>query len=217
METNLKKRIISSVILIPIAVYITYTGGIAFASTIAIVGVIMLFEWFRIIAPAKKKALWGILGIAYIAIPCGALAWLREIQDSGLYIIMWIIATVWASDIGAYITGKIIGGPKLAPKISPGKTWSGAIGGLIFGTVASVYLTYNFVGFSITRSVLLGIFLVISAQLGDLFESWVKRKFGVKDSGSLIPGHGGLLDRLDSLLFAATAAAIYLSFFIIEK
>jgi len=116
---------------------------------------------------------------------------------------------VWASDIGAYLVGRAFGGPRLAPVISPGKTWSGAIGGLVaaavVGAVASALLGK---GPPSWRPVALAVLLGVISQGGDLFESYLKRHFGVKDSGRMIPGHGGLLDRLDAVLTAAPAAAL---------
>jgi phosphatidate cytidylyltransferase len=120
-----------------------------------------------------------------------------------------LLLVVWASDIGAYVTGRAIGGPRLAPAISPGKTWSGAVGGLVaaalVGAAASAILRNGPVFW---RPMLFAVLIGIISQAGDLFESQLKRHFGVKDSGSMIPGHGGLLDRLDALLTAVPAAAL---------
>jgi phosphatidate cytidylyltransferase len=149
------------------------------------------------------------LGLPYLGIAAVALVWLRQPSVSGGANVIVLLLIVWASDIGAYLFGRAVGGPRLAPAISPGKTWSGAIGGLIAaaatGLAASAILgtapiSWRPVGFA----VLIGII----SQAGDLFESQLKRHFGVKDSGQIIPGHGGLLDRLDAVLTAAPAAAL---------
>jgi len=207
MEKNLKNRILSTAILIPVIVGIIYLGGIYFIITLGVAGVIMLREWITLTQSAKNKFLWQLIGLVYIAVPCASFAWLRGVSGFGLFLSLWLLATIWATDIGAYISGKTIGGKKLAPKISPGKTWAGAVGGTIAGIAVSSFITYEYAGIYIfPKGVLAALYLVIIAQLGDLFESWIKRKFGVKDSGQLIPGHGGLLDRLDSLLFVAPAA-----------
>jgi phosphatidate cytidylyltransferase len=148
-------------------------------------------------------------GIPYLGLGAVALIWLREPAGRGGINVIVLLLIVWASDIGAYVAGRAIGGPKLAPAISPGKTWSGAVGGLIAaaatGFAASAILSH---GAPTWRSGGFAIVIGVISQLGDLFESQVKRHFGVKDSGNLIPGHGGLLDRLDAVLTAAPAVAL---------
>jgi phosphatidate cytidylyltransferase len=153
------------------------------------------------------------MGYPYLGLAAVALPWLRADQDAGLANTLFLLSVVWASDIGAYIIGRLIGGPKLAPVISPGKTWSGAAGGLAGAALAGSAVAYCFSsGFSPSHVAGLAIGLGIVSQVGDLLESALKRHFGVKDSGSIIPGHGGLLDRLDALLAAGPAAAVLASF-----
>ncbi len=151
---------------------------------------------------------WLIAGIAYLALPCIALLWLRDDVAGGRSIVLWLIAVVWASDVGAYFAGRILGGPKLAPRISPNKTWAGFFGGAAAaaaaGAVASPLMAAERPALLVAISILLG----ISAQGGDLFESWLKRRFGVKDTSALIPGHGGVLDRVDGLMAAALLLAL---------
>ncbi len=147
-------------------------------------------------------------GVLYVGVAGVALIWLRGDNAAGRANVLFLVVVVWASDIGAYAAGRLLGGRKLAPAISPGKTWSGAVGGLLaamlVGEVAGRLLAAGPGGQAAMVAGLLG----VSAQAGDLLESAVKRHFGVKDSGQLIPGHGGLLDRLDGLLTAAPAAAV---------
>lgn len=147
-------------------------------------------------------------GVLYVGLACVALVWLRGDGAAGRANVLFLVVVVWASDIGAYAAGRMLGGPKLAPAVSPSKTWSGAIGGLLaamlVGEIAGHWLAASSPG----RPALLAGLLGMAAQGGDLLESAIKRQFGVKDSGTLIPGHGGLLDRLDGLLTAAPAAAI---------
>ncbi len=151
---------------------------------------------------------WASAGAVYSLAPAIALALIRDGQ-SGLILIFLLFAIVWATDIGAYFAGRSIGGPKLAPAISPKKTWSGFFGGLISAIIVALLLL-NYFGFlGVSMSILVagtvaGILSVLS-QLGDLFESWIKRRFDVKDSGQLIPGHGGIMDRVDGLVVAAVA------------
>lgn len=144
-------------------------------------------------------------GILYIAVPCVALISLRA-DGQGEYWILWLFLVVWATDIGAYAFGRTFGGPKLAPSVSPNKTWSGAIGGLVSAVLFSLPMVAVIDGLDILPDIALAAGLSAVSQAGDLFESGLKRCFGVKDSGSLIPGHGGLFDRLDGLLVAAPLA-----------
>lgn len=139
----------------------------------------------------------------YLGLPCALLVWLRADPADGRETVLWLFIVVWASDIGAYLAGRLFGGPRLAPRISPGKTWSGAAGGLISAAVAGGLVALAFGHDQVGRAAALAAGFGLIAQLGDLVESWIKRRFGVKDTGTLIPGHGGLLDRVDALLLAA--------------
>ena len=148
------------------------------------------------------------VGFPYLGSAAVALAWLRA-GPHGLANTLFLLSIIWASDIGAYVVGRLVGGPKLVPAISPGKTRSGAIGGLIAAVAAGLTIAACFSSdFSPSHVVLKAIFLGLVSQAGDLVESAIKRHFGVKDSGAMIPGHGGLLDRLDSLLTVAPAGAL---------
>lgn len=150
----------------------------------------------------EERGVWVILGILYVAVPCLSFVWLRHLVPYGFETVIWLLCVVWATDSAAYVAGSIFGGPKLAPLISPSKTWAGAIAGLAAGTAASIVLaqvagvapSWQFIGASVALSFL--------TQCGDLAESFLKRTFGVKDASDLIPGHGGALDRLDGLIFA---------------
>ncbi len=157
--------------------------------------------------PARLAA-----GIPYIGLAGVALIWLRRDAAIGRANVLFLVLVVWASDIGAYVVGRWLGGPKLAPRISPSKTWAGAGGGLLAAVATGLAVARIAGGASgdqagLGRAALVAAGLGLAAQTGDLLESAIKRRFGVKDSGRLIPGHGGLLDRLDGLLAAAPAAA----------
>lgn len=166
-------------------------------------GAIVIAFWEYLI----RKSLWGPLGMLYAALPFIALVTLRG-GDYGILLILILFATVWGADTLAYFSGKTFGGPKLAPKISPGKTWAGFFGGVIGACLLASVVLYWF-KFPITIvSILFIIALALLAQIGDLFESGLKRHFGVKDSGKIIPGHGGVLDRIDGLIFACVATFI---------
>jgi len=154
------------------------------------------------------KAGWLLFGIAYVGLPLLSMWWLRV--EHGLFV-LWVFLIVWGTDIGGYFAGKGIGGPKLAPTISPKKTWSGLIGGMALSTAASVILVAvtDFVPSMIAVAIVSAL-MAVWAQVGDLVESGIKRSFDVKDSGGLIPGHGGVLDRVDGLVFVAPAIALLL-------
>jgi phosphatidate cytidylyltransferase len=142
------------------------------------------------------------LGLAYITIPVMAVMWLAGDIDHGTKTLFWVLVVVWATDTGAYFAGNLLRGPKLAPSVSPGKTWSGLFGGLIAtGGLAAVAGGAGFVPLS-GRFVTLSVLVSLVAQGGDLLESALKRHFEVKDFGTIIPGHGGVLDRVDGLLVA---------------
>ncbi len=159
-----------------------------------------------------KRALLFISGCFYVCAAVSTIIFLSHISAEHRMFILWLFSIVWTGDIGAYFVGRLLKGPRLAPKISPNKTWAGLIGGLVcayvFGTLFNYYfdltslLSLSFSGVLLT--------LAVSAHIGDLLESAVKRHFGVKDAGNFIPGHGGLLDRLDSLLLAALVCSFFL-------
>jgi phosphatidate cytidylyltransferase len=159
----------------------------------------------QILAPApQQRPIWTMLGLAWIVLPCMAFCWLRALPD-GLAITVLIVAIVWSVDIGAYVVGRSIGGPRLAPQISPNKTWAGLLGGIAAAMFAGwlVALLWHYPG---AGTVTLGSgALAVIEQMGDMAESYAKRRFGVKDSSSLIPGHGGMLDRLDGMLAVVVA------------
>ncbi|MFZ1681999.1 MAG: phosphatidate cytidylyltransferase, partial [Rhizobiaceae bacterium] len=144
---------------------------------------------------------------AYALLPAIAFSSLRD-GPSGFAAILFLFAAVWATDIFAYFTGRAIGGPKLAPAISPGKTWSGAVGGTVFAVLAVVALAFVLPALALPAILVPAIALSVVSQIGDLAESAFKRHFGVKDSGNFIPGHGGVMDRIDGL--AVAAVALYL-------
>ena len=150
----------------------------------------------------QSDAAWLGLGVAYIALSCLAVLWLRNDHPDGLSIVFWLLAVVWSTDIGAYFAGRTIGGPKLAPSISPKKTWAGLAGGMLAAAAVGL-ATAAVVAVDPVRLGAVSMALAVVAQLGDLFESSLKRRYGVKDSSHLIPGHGGLLDRIDGLLAVA--------------
>ncbi|UCI05606.1 phosphatidate cytidylyltransferase [Mesorhizobium sp. B1-1-8] len=153
----------------------------------------------------QAAAQWEAPGLAYASLSGFSLAYLRDGDHSGLIAILFLFAVVWATDIAAYFVGRAAGGPKLAPSISPGKTQSGALGGAVGGVIAGLLLAVVAGAGNLVQLGLVALALSIVSQVGDLFESWVKRRHGCKDSGNLIPGHGGVMDRADGLVAAALA------------
>jgi len=157
----------------------------------------------------KSGSRWAWWGIPYIALPGLALILIRQSPEYGLFAVLWLFAVVWSADTLAYVFGRLIGGPKLAPSISPNKTWAGMVGAVAGGIVASAAMGWYADLPTVWPLLVAGGVLAVLEQLGDLFESAAKRRFGVKDSGRIIPGHGGVLDRVDGLIFASVAAAAF--------
>lgn len=169
-----------------------------------------LFAVFVLLLPAvlRQRPLWALAGAFYVGLPCLCLVWLRGFPGDGRLIVLWLLAVVWATDTGAYAFGRLIGGPKLIPALSPNKTWAGLGGGMLCAALAGGGIAASAPGLPWLALGLFAALVAVVSQAGDFFESGVKRHFGVKDSGALIPGHGGALDRLDGLLFAAPFAAL---------
>jgi phosphatidate cytidylyltransferase len=171
------------------------------------VGALLLFTLLSAgLVAFRRKSWWLPAGIVYAGLTVVAMAEIRDEDLRGFVLMLFIFATVWATDILAYFVGRAIGGPKLAPRISPGKTWSGAIGGAVAAVVIGPAVVWCFFPGIGLRVALVALVLSICSQAGDLFESFIKRRFGVKDSSHLIPGHGGVMDRVDGLVFACFAA-----------
>ncbi|MCG7503790.1 phosphatidate cytidylyltransferase [Mesorhizobium retamae] len=176
---------------------------------LSVAGILALLVAILAIGVSMRGAgQWDVAGLAYAGLSGFSLAFLRDGGWSGLAAVLFLFAVVWATDIFAYFVGRAVGGPKLAPAISPGKTQSGALGGAIFGVVAGVLVAMVL---GVPNLIVLGLValaLSVVSQAGDLFESWVKRRHGAKDSSAIIPGHGGVMDRVDGLV--AAALALYL-------
>jgi len=158
----------------------------------------------------RNRPFWAAVGALYIGIPATALIWLRGVDAGGQHLMVWLLLTVWATDIGAFFAGRLIGGPRLAPRISPKKTWAGLMGAIISAGLLGWGVGAVDPGAPAAGALAAaGGILAVIAQAGDLGESWVKRRFDAKDSSQLIPGHGGVFDRVDGLLAAAVALAAW--------
>jgi phosphatidate cytidylyltransferase len=186
-------------------------AGIALAAAgYAALGLAALVVAAIILVPLYmgRGARLSALGVFYVGLPAIALLWMRGDEPYGFTAVLFIFAVVWGSDTAAYAAGRTIGGPKLWPRVSPNKTWAGFIGALAAGAAAGAIFAALVSDADATRLILLGIGLAAVAQAGDLAESALKRLFHLKDASDLIPGHGGFMDRMDSLVAAATAAAL---------
>ncbi len=204
---DLSKRVGSALVLAPVALACVWVGGTAFAVIVAAAMLGLALEWLGLCRRSDWAPLCPI-GLAYIAVAGAALLWLRVDPVAGRADVLFLLLVIWAGDIGAYLIGRQIGGPRLAAHISPGKTWSGAVGGLLASVAAGLLAAHLLSNAATWRVVVIAAGLAGVAQAGDLLESFVKRRLAVKDSGHLIPGHGGLFDRLDGVLAAAPIAAM---------
>ena len=203
---NLPRRVhFAAIIGLLIVFFIAVTKGWLQGSILLLLEAFILAYFAARREPDKAKypAIWAALGAPYLGGSGLAMLFLRDVPERGLALTVFLMLAVWATDTGAYFAGRLIGGPKLLPKISPKKTWAGLIGGMALAAVIGYCVG---LGFNESNPWWLGgtgLILAVVAQAGDFFESYVKRRAGAKDSGTLIPGHGGVLDRVDGLLFAA--------------
>lgn len=213
---------LAGLVMVGLACAATYVGAPSYAVA-GLVGIAVLLGIAAKLSGAAHG--WSLSGgMIYAGLPGIALLWLRE--PNGFGIVLWLLLIVWSTDILAYFAGRAIGGPKIAPRISPKKTWAGLIGGMTGAAIASGAMAYWYfqpqfeaagglgpaVAFrNMPLMALAGALLAIVAQAGDFYESWLKRQAGVKDSGTLLPGHGGVMDRLDGLVPVAVVVALLLA------
>ena len=197
-------RSLTGAVLIAAALVASFAGGNVFAYAVAAIATIMFYEWTRIVR--GWGAAWYASGFVYALLPALALLWIRERDTHGLELLLWVFLVTWSTDIGAYFVDRAIGKRKLAPSISPGKTVEGLVGGMAVATLAGgAWVLAMGLGKAL---LLLAPLFALAAQAGDLFESGMKRRAGVKDSGTWLPGHGGVLDRLDGLVPVAVLTAL---------
>jgi len=205
---ELATRTAVGILLIAVALAAAFLGGTVFAVMVALIATVMYVEWSRMLLGWGTE--WRVYGFFYCLLPAISLLWIREQAEyagigRGPDLLIWVFLVVWSTDIGAYFAGRAIGGPKLAPSVSPNKT----IAGLVGGVASAAILAGSWTAYMGLPSQLLWLAAPfgVAAQLGDLFESGLKRRAGVKDSGTWLPGHGGLLDRLDGLVPVAMLTA----------
>lgn len=223
-KSDLGVRVLSAIVMVAIAGTALWLGGWGWTLFVAAVGIGVLWEWWGLVRGfvpgVVGRVLWLLGGLIYVGLAVAMLLAFRAEPLPGWAMLMIVLLGVIFTDVGAYFAGRAIGGPKIAPAISPSKTWAGLGGGIVGASIAIALATWIYTGpeFANAAGIALdhgaagsrwpelpatlagGALLAIVAQAGDFFESWMKRRAGVKDSGKLIPGHGGLFDRVDGLL-----------------
>ena len=192
---------------IMVPLFVLVAGEVAGPATGLLVLVVGLALTIGTFSATLNERSWALVAHLHLSLAVVALLYLRLQPGTGLDLVVFLFAMVWMSDIGGYVAGRLVGGPRLAPRISPGKTWAGAAGAVAF-VLATAAMMAHFTNVPSGPVLTIAFVLSLATQCGDLFESWIKRRFDVKDSGTLIPGHGGVLDRVDGLLFAAPALAL---------
>jgi phosphatidate cytidylyltransferase len=198
---RIAEKVVAGAVAIALAALFALHNWIAGVLAALILGAVAV-SWIA----GRSERIWAAAGVLYAGALVASVGLLRVSPSFGLAAILWLFAVVWGTDIAAYFAGRLIGGPRLWPSVSPGKTWAGAIAGALAGAVLGLLL------FAWTDRLAalfcLGLAAAIASELGDLFESALKRRYGVKDSSGLIPGHGGLMDRLDAFVAASVFAAV---------
>ena len=217
-KSDLPTRAASAAAMIAVAGGALWLGGWFWTAFVVAVAAGVLWEWWGLVTKfvpgLPLRAAWMLGGVIYIGFGALSLTLLRNapVPEAHLMLLAVIVGVI-GTDVGAYFTGRAFGGPKIAPKISPSKTWSGLAGGMLGAILALVFVTYLSEGFDdLGWKVLAGMALALIAQSGDFFESWMKRRAGVKDSSQLIPGHGGLFDRADGMLAVMFVIGLLASF-----
>jgi phosphatidate cytidylyltransferase len=206
--SGLGTRTLSAVALGIVAFICVWSGGMIYTSLIVLAALLMKKEWDGLVPDPSTRS--RITGYVYVILPCASLLWMRALPgETGIAVTVALIAVISATDIGAYFVGRRFGKHKLAPVMSPNKTWEG-LGGGFFSAIFVALLVSSYVPLphSFVGTVWTGGLIALLAQGGDLYESSLKRKAGVKDSGAILPGHGGLLDRFDGYMFAAPVFAL---------
>jgi phosphatidate cytidylyltransferase len=203
-RSNLALRVASAAVLAPIALLVTYMGGLPFALFWAVAAAAVLWEWVSLVA----GPLWIAAGIGYALTMFAAPFALRADAEFGFQVMVLLFAIVWTTDVCGYFAGRAIGGPKLMPAISPKKTWAGAVAGTAGAVIVAVAAAKMIGQLNLGAIAVIAFILSVVAQGGDLLESAIKRHFGAKDASHIIPGHGGVMDRLDGFWTAAIVAAV---------
>jgi phosphatidate cytidylyltransferase len=221
-KSDLRVRTVSAAVMVALAAAALWLGGWLWTGFVLLVAVGVFWEWRGIVVAFVRSApalgLWNTAGLVYIGGGGATLIYLRESELLG-EVLLAIVVAVIATDVGAYFAGRTIGGPKIAPRVSPSKTWAGLGGGVVGATLALIVVALHSSGWRWSadewlalppQCLLAGALCAVVAQAGDFFESWMKRRAGLKDSGKLLPGHGGLFDRVDGLLAVSFLMGVYI-------
>ena len=211
--SSLQQRVLSSCIMVPTFMLSIYFGGVLYFVLISVILFIAYDEWSKMADKSKTKTKDCLWGSAYLTVGLATLFLMRVLPTDAMLVTLALFFIIWSCDTGAYFSGRKFGKKKLCPTISPGKTWAGFIGGLVAGGFVG-YLCHHVLGIyhSVEAGIFIGAFVALTGQAGDLIISKYKRYVGVKDTGTIIPGHGGVLDRMDSLLLAAPVYLICIIF-----
>jgi phosphatidate cytidylyltransferase len=224
-KSDLGTRALSALAMLAVAGFALWMGGPVLDAFIGLVALVGFGEFVLLVLKATANPLWRLIAIVAGAAYFGIAGWVMASLDN--YFLLAAIGVVICTDTGAYFTGRAIGGPKIAPRISPSKTWAGLFGGMFFAAVflaAMAGLFFYTAGYrtwselvdiawdDVTGAAIVGALLAVVAQAGDFFQSWLKRKAGVKDSSRLIPGHGGVFDRIDGMLAVALVVGVLMGF-----
>lgn len=207
---NLSKRVYAALVMLPIAIFAILFSQKLFEFLSILITIIMTAEWLEMTKNQENQKKWQIFGLFFIAIPIYCVMQIRHFDGQ---ILLWMFSIIWVTDIFAFFVGRKFGGAKLMPEISPNKTWSGLIGGVIASAMLGLVSKIMFPSGSVFFFFVVSIALSVLEQISDLFESKIKRICGVKDSGSIIPGHGGLLDRLDGMILLSPVVWILINLF----
>ena len=217
-KSDLPVRTASAAAMLLVAGGALWLGGAFWTLFVVLVAAGVLWEWWgltsKFVPGLPMRMVWMLGGLFYVGLASVMFAVLRSVPQPGAFaFLIAVILAVIGTDVGAYFAGRTFGGPKIAPKISPSKTWAGLFGGMVGASIALIIVTYPAEGFKdFALKLLVGAILAVVAQSGDFFESWMKRRAGVKDSSHLIPGHGGLFDRADGMLAVMFVIGLLASF-----
>jgi phosphatidate cytidylyltransferase len=232
-NADLPKRLVTALVMVVVAGTALWLGDMAWTVFVLIIGIGVWFEWSALVLQFKplgtSRTIWRSAGAIYSGMACAILIQVRQ-EAAGAALVLLIVGAVIGTDVGAYFMGRTLGGPKIAPRISPSKTWAGLLGGVIGASLVlwavlanaarilaaapDAQITAVQTAANPLSIIGMGIAIAVVAQAGDFFESWMKRSAGVKDSGKLLPGHGGLFDRVDGLL---AGVVVFGTFFIILR
>lgn len=221
-SSSFMQRLVSALILGPLILVLLFAGGWWFAGLLIVSFLLSSHEWRMMTARLATPALWLGLGLGYFLTAHLTFLFIRMAYVDGAHTILILVLAIWLSDIGGYAFGRIIGGPRLVPVLSPKKTWAGLAGALLGSIIAFFvlagplkinlpYIWETSITFSPLFCLIAGAITGLTGQIGDLMISWVKRKAGVKDTSNIIPGHGGVLDRIDSLMLATPVFLLLLT------